>query len=180
MALRAIAVEGALQRGTRADVDQPRTSVGTEVVGGTVSGMASQAQERRGLLQQVVLDRPVRIVADRAILRHRRVLVDERPLLIGVTLVADHVDRGFFQAPFGLAVRIMTIRADHLPFLDGVVRWHAVEAENLGMALVAHVRLIDGHGHPVRTADIRVADIDHLMHRRVRVRIVTVGAGHAV
>lgn len=119
--LRTIAVESALQGGTRAHVDQPRTRVRTEIAGGTVPRMASQAQERRGLLQQIILDSTVRLVADRTTLGDRRVLIDERPLLIGVAFVADHVDRGFFQASCSLAVRIMTIRADHLSLFDGMV-----------------------------------------------------------
>jgi len=43
--------------------------------------MAPQAEERRRLLQQLLGHRAVRIVADHAILRHRRMLIHKWSLL---------------------------------------------------------------------------------------------------
>jgi hypothetical protein len=82
VALRAVAVECTLHSRTRADIHQPRPSVWAEVRAHSVSGMAPQAQECRGLLQQIVFNSAVCLMADRAILRHRWVLVDERPVYL--------------------------------------------------------------------------------------------------
>ena len=81
-------------------------------------GVAPQAEERRRLPQQVVGHRAVRLVADRAVLGHRRVRVGERSLLLRMALVAEQVDRLRLQVPLQLPVRIVAIGADHLAFLD--------------------------------------------------------------
>jgi len=52
------------------------------------SGMTFHADERLTLAEQVVLDRAVRIVADGAVLRDRRMLESERPYLIRMALEA--------------------------------------------------------------------------------------------
>ena len=61
----------------------------TAVVAVAVPDMASQAEEGGRLLQQVVGDRAVRRMAVRAVLSHRRVLVGERALLLGMALPAQ-------------------------------------------------------------------------------------------
>jgi hypothetical protein len=83
--LRAVAVERWTQRGIVVNVSPtPKMVV-------PVSHMAAQAQERRRLAQQVVGYRAMRFVADGAILRHWRMFVSKRALLVCVTLVANHV-----------------------------------------------------------------------------------------
>ena len=89
-------------------------------------------------------------MTNRAVLRRGRVLVGKRPLFIAMTPVANLVDGWFFQVSLRLAVTIVAIRANHLAFLDGMMRRHRVLCINLGMALVADVRLLDRHRQPLR------------------------------
>ena len=67
----------------------------SEMVGGrgSVPRMASEAEKRWRLVQQVVRHGPVGVVADRAVLFDRSVLVNERPLLVCMAFVAREVDR---------------------------------------------------------------------------------------
>jgi hypothetical protein len=51
-----------------------------------------QTQERFILLQQVVRNRPMRVVADRAVFYHRRVLKGKRTLFIRMAFPAKIVD----------------------------------------------------------------------------------------
>jgi hypothetical protein len=92
--LRAIGVERGLQGGTRANVSQQPRVIGADWAG-AMSRMASQAEERRRLMQQVVRYRTVRIVTNSAILRNRRVLVRKGALLLRMAPVTHHVDRRF-------------------------------------------------------------------------------------
>ena len=105
--------------------------------------MATQAEERGGLMQQVVGHGSVRVMADRTVLFDWSVLVGERSLFFGVTAVASEIDRVFLQMAIRLAVRIVTGRADHLAFTNGMVRWQLHQSIDLLMALVANIRIVD-------------------------------------
>src|SRR3972149_4380173 len=59
--------------------------------------VARLAQVRGLELQKRIVIGPVRVVAVRAVLPHRRVLPEERPPLLGVALVAGLVYRGCLQ-----------------------------------------------------------------------------------
>jgi hypothetical protein len=122
----------------------------------------------------------MRRVTDRAVLCCRWVLISERALFFAMTPVANLVDRWFFQVSCRLAVTIVAIRANHFAFLDGMVGWHRVLRVNLGMATVTNVWLVDRHGYPRWPRNVRVRDAHSLLHMGGRVRIVAVGAGHAV
>ena len=119
-------------------------------------------------------------MANRAVLRRRRVLKGEGALFFAMTPVANLVDRWFFQVSLRLAVTIVAIRANHFAFLDGMVRWHRVLSVNLGMASVADVWLVDRHRHPLSTRKVRVRDSHRFLHMGGRVRIVAIRAVHAV
>ena len=93
VARRAVRVEGWPELRYGVDIDA------CGVLAGAVSAVAPQAQERRRLLEQVVGHGSVRLVADRAVLRHRRMLVGERTLLLGMALVAQQVDGSALRFP---------------------------------------------------------------------------------
>ena len=88
----------------------------------SVTGMASQTQERCRLTQEIIRHRPVGIVADVAVLFDGRVLIDKWPLLVRMALVADHVDGRLLQVFGGAAVRVMATGAFHFPLLERMVR----------------------------------------------------------
>ncbi len=180
VALSAIAVESALQAGARTDIDQTRAGMRAKVWPRAVSGMAPQAQECRRLVQQVVGDCPVWVMTNPAVLRHGRVLVHERTLFFRMAATAHHVDGRFLQVTFSLTVRIVTIRTHHLALFNGMVRRHGVLGIHVCVALVTNVGIIDGHRQTLWTEDLRMGDVDKLPDRRVRMRIVTIGACHSV
>ena len=86
VALRAVGVEHGAHPIQIVNVRSPYTKVARWR--SAMSGVTSQTQERCRLMQQVVGDRAVRIVADAAILFDRCVLMYERALLLCVTFVA--------------------------------------------------------------------------------------------
>src|ERR1700694_4304315 len=70
--------------------------------------MALLAQAGTRDLQQEVVDRAVRIVAVQAVLANGRMLPQERPALLRVTLVAIVVDGGFLEQSLRVAaVRVV-------------------------------------------------------------------------
>ena len=142
--------------------------------------MASQAEEGRRLMQQVVGHRPMRLVANRAILRHRRMLIGERPLFLRLATVTDQIHGRLLEIALGLAVRIMAIGAQHLAFFDRMVRRHRVSGIDVAVALVAGERLVDGHRQARRPPDVRVLNVDKLVHVQIWMRIMAVGTGDAV
>src|ERR1700680_2889124 len=82
-----------------------------------------EAQPRTREFQRVFVDGAVSVVAYEAVLAHRLVLEQERAALLGGALVASIVDRIFLQQRLGeAAVRIMTVRADHLALAHGHMR----------------------------------------------------------
>src|SRR6185312_183552 len=118
-----------------------------------VRRVALVAEERRTRLQHVLGGRAVRVVAVRAVLAHRLVVVHERAALLHVARVAGVVDGvALHERGPGRAVRVVAVGARHLPFGDRMVRGLvdlgalllvAVEA-HLGLrALVAH-RVVPG------------------------------------
>jgi hypothetical protein len=115
-------------------------------------------------VKQVIRHRAVRIVANRTILGHGRMLICKRALLLRVALVAHHIDSGLFQIVFGLAMRIVAIGAHDLAFLDWMVRRHRVLSVNVGMALVTNVRVINRHWHSVLAIDMRMLNSNNRLH----------------
>lgn len=178
VALRAVRVERLLQAGTRANVSQERGIV--EVRPFAVPGVATQAKESHRLAEQVVGHRAVRIVADCAILGHRRVLVRERALFVSMALIADHVDRRLLEIVFGLAVWVMAGRARHLAFLDRMVRRHCIHCINVRVALVAHEWFVDCHWSAIRPADICMLNVNHSLNVEIGMWIVAVHTSHPV
>src|SRR6266567_3945930 len=80
-------------------------------------------QPRPRDLQKELIHRAMRVMAETAVLAHRRMLEQEWPALFGVALVASVVDRIAAQHRLGVgSVRIMTIRAHHLALADRHVR----------------------------------------------------------
>lgn len=147
---------------------------------GRVTGVAPQAEERHRLPQQVIGHRAVRLVTMGAVLRGRRMLVHERPLLFCMALVTYSVDRIFFEVSFGLAVRVVTVGANHLAFPDRMVRRQGAETVDLRVAPVARLRFVDAHRQPFGTLDRRVTDVYYLRHLGLGVRVVAIRAGHPV
>ena len=142
--------------------------------------MAPQAEERHRLLQQVIGHRAMRLMTVRAAFRRGRMLVHERPLLFCVALVAKLVYRIFFEVSFGLAVRVVAIRANHLAFSDRMVRWQGAESVDRRVAPVARLRFVDAHRQPFRTLHRGVTDVHYLRHLGLGVRVVAIRAGHPV
>jgi hypothetical protein len=131
-------------------------------------------------VKQIVGYGSVWVVANSTILCCRRVLINEWPLLISMAAPADLIDRWLLQIVFGLPVTIMTVRANHFAFFDRMVRRESGLCVDVGVAFETHLRLINRHRQPSWPRDVRVLDIDDLLHSSVRMRIVTVGASDAV
>ena len=88
----------------------------------SMAAVASQTQERRRLVQQVVGHGAVRLVAVAAIFRYGRMLVDERSLLVGMAFPAEQIQSLRLDVAFILSVCVVAIGAGHQSFIDGVVR----------------------------------------------------------
>ena len=145
-----------------------------------VACVTAQAQESRWLMQQIVGNRPMRLMANRTILGNRRMFVGKRPLFFRMAAVTDHVDRRLLQIALCLAMRIVAIRAKHLAFLDRMMRRHCVLGVNVAMALVAGERLVHGHRKARRPRDIRVLDVDELVDVQIRMRVMAVSTSDPV
>ena len=170
VALRAIRVEGRLL--TR---NQPKV----DMVGTVMPRMAAQAEERRLLLQQFLGHSAVRIVADQAILRHRRMLIHPGSLLRRVTFVAGQIDRRLLQEFVArAAVGIMALGADHFAFRHWVVERQPEQAGDLRVTPIAHPRLLDRHRQPFRPIHLGMVDVHELRPLVERMRVVAIGAGY--
>lgn len=148
-----------------------------------VPWMAAQTEECRWLLQKVVGHRSMWIMASVAVLADWRMLEGKRPLLLRVAFVANQIDGRLLEIACFLTVRIVAIGANHLSFLDGMVGRKRIEAIDLLVALVASGGFVDRHLPTTGSRDARAVpmiDVHNLRHARARVRIVAVGAGHAV
>ena len=77
-------------------------------------------------------------------------------------------------------MRIMAVSAHHLSFFDGMVRRHRILSVDFGVAFVTDLRFIDGHRRPGLSLDIGMVDMDDLLDVRLWMRIVAIGARHAV
>ena len=102
-----------------------------------VADVASQAEEGGRLYEQVIGHGAVRRMADRAVFGHRRVLIGERTLFLGVAFPAQQVERFRPQVAFHLPVCVVAIGAEHLALLDRVMRRQRELGEDVRMALVA-------------------------------------------
>jgi len=108
------------------------------MVASVMPRMAAQAEECRRILQQFLGHSAMRIVADTAILRDRRMFIHEGSHLRGVTFVASQVDGGLLQEFAALApVGVMALRAKHFPFRHRVVEWQIEQASDLLVTPVA-------------------------------------------
>ena len=145
-----------------------------------MSCVATQTEERRRLVEQVIRHSAVRIVTNRTILSDRGMFVCEWPLFLGMALVAHHVDGGLFEVAFRLPVSIVAIGALHLAFLNRMVRRHGVFGVDVGMALVTHLGIINCHRQSRLTVDMCMLNANDRLHMRVGMRIVAIGTGHAV
>lgn len=93
--------------------------------------MALQAEERLILCQQVVCNRPMRVVTRRAALGNRSMFEDERTLVAGVTLETEIIGAFFAHQAIG-CMWIVAIAAGHLAFLD----WMMGREGGLGLLLL--------------------------------------------
>src|SRR5690349_23112590 len=115
--VRAVDVRVAVQAAARErDADAGARAAGAGHAGGAaaVAGrlVALLAEERRARLQQVVVVRAVRVVAQHAVLLHRLVRAHERPALLHVAGIAGLVDRVLDERFLaGGAVRVVAIGA---------------------------------------------------------------------
>ena len=121
--------------------------------------MASQAKKCRRFPQQIVCHGPVRLVTIDAVLGCRWVLVNKRALLLRVATITNLVHGICLQVPLELAMRIVAVGADHLAFLDGMVRRKRAEGVDLRVASVANFGFLDGHRQSGGSADTRVTDV---------------------
>lgn len=172
VALRAIRVEGS---------PLCRNLPKMHVISAVMPRVAPQAEERRRLLQQVIDHRTMWIVADHAILRHRRMLMHEGALLRRVTFIAGQVGGGLLQEFSALPpVGVMALGAKHFPFRHWVMERQAEHGSDLRVTTVADQRLIDRHWQPFRAIDTGMIDVDELRHLGARVRIVAIGTSHVM
>src|SRR5215470_4227150 len=115
MAVRAPARDG-VRAGARSVQRARRAAVARRLV-------ALLAQPRLTHLEQVRVRRPVRVVADAAVLLHRLVGADEGTPLLHVAGVAGVVDVvAHHHARADRAVRVVAVRARHHALADGVAR----------------------------------------------------------
>ena len=111
-----------------------------------MSFMALQADERLVLLQQVVGNCSVRIVADGAVFRDRRMLKHKWPLVARMAVDAEVVGAFFGYQTFR-GMRIVAAAAIHLAFLDGMVRREHGLGHLFLMAVVAKLGILLLQGH---------------------------------
>lgn len=84
--------------------------------------MALEADPRARHFERGFVHATMRVMTVVTVLAHRQMLKQEWPALFGMAGVANVIDRIFFQERFGeAAMRIVTVRADHLAFAQGHV-----------------------------------------------------------
>src|SRR5882762_7589986 len=112
--------------------------------------VALLAQEGLADLEQVRGGRPVRVVADAAVLLHRLVGADERTALLHVAHVAGVVDAvAHHHAGADRAVRVVAVRARHHALADRVARGTVDQRPDVLVAGEAHVDLGELVAHRV-------------------------------
>ena len=142
--------------------------------------MATQTQERSRLSQKVIRHGSVGVVANSAVLRNGRVLIDKRSLLVRMALVADHVYGRFLQVSRGAAVGIVAAGAHHLPFLQRMVRGEGELGGNILVAGITHFRVLHRHGQTMRPIESGMPDVRDAGELGARMWIVAIHAGYAV
>ena len=96
-------------------------------------------EEWRPLLKQIRYVRSMRVMADRTILRDRKVIPEERPALLHVTGVAGlHHTVLLHQLGARRAMRRMTIGTNHFAFFDRMAGRTVDHGPLFGMAVHAH------------------------------------------
>src|SRR5437899_283376 len=112
--------------------------------------VALLAEERLAQLEQVRVGRPVRVVADAAVLLHRLVGAHEGAALLHVAHVAGVVDVvAHHHAGTDRAVRVVAVRARHHAFADRVARGPVDHRPDVLVAGEAHVGLGELVAHRV-------------------------------
>ena len=145
-----------------------------------VACVAPQAQERRRLLQEVVGDGAVRLVAIGAVLSYRRMFPHKRPLLLRVAFEAQLIECLGLQAFVIFAMGVVTVRTADLAFPDRMMGRQGGQREYLGMAFETGIRFGNSHGPATRSVQRRVRNGNDLWHLRVGMSLVAVRTSHAL
>ena len=122
----------------------------------------------------------MRVVADRTILRHWWMLVRKRSLFVSVALITHHVHGRLFEIVLRLTMRVVAIGANHLAFLDRMVRRHRGLGIDLRMALVAGLRFVHRHRHSWFSLDVRMMNINLWLDVGIRMRIVAINTCNTI
>jgi hypothetical protein len=93
--------------------------------------------------------------------------------------ITHQVDRWFLEIVLRLAVGIVAVRAQHLAFLDRMMRWHRVPGVDVAVTFVADERLIHLHRQARRSENVCVLGVDEFFNVQFRMWVMTIGAGHA-
>ena len=86
-----------------------------------VPTMTSEAEIWITLLQQIISNSPMGIVAKIAILLYRRMFIEKGALFIGMTVIAKGINVHLCQNLGFRTVCSMTVRTFHFTFPDGMV-----------------------------------------------------------
>ena len=86
-----------------------------------MTGVTAQAEKRLILHQQVIGNGPVRLMTDAAVLNHRRMLIDKRPLIFRMAFKAQVSDGILFQIMIFCAMNIMAASTGQLALIDRVM-----------------------------------------------------------
>ena len=86
-----------------------------------VPAMTSEAEKWIALLQQVIRNSPMGIVAEIAILFYRGMLIEKGSLFFGMTVIAKGINVHLCQYLRLRTMGSMTVRTFHLTFPDGMV-----------------------------------------------------------
>ena len=108
-----------------------------------VLGMAAKAENSLVGLEQVIGHRSFCVVAEQAVFPDRFVLVEERPLLVGVAAEAEIVNIICTQHHLLAAVRIVAVVAGHLALTQRVVAGHLEQRLLIGVAACAQLGLTE-------------------------------------
>src|SRR4051812_31583144 len=139
-----VAVQAAARErdtGAGARAARPRQAGGAAAVAGRL--VALLAQERRACLQEVVVIRAVRVVANGAVLLHRLVRAHEGPALLHVAAVASLVDAVLDERLLARrAVCVVAVGARDLALAHRMVRLAVDRHAELRMAGEAHIGLL--------------------------------------
>ena len=110
-----------------------------------MSGVAAQAEKRLILHQQVIGNGSVRVMTDAAVLNHRRMLIDKRPLIFRMAFKAQVSDGILFQIMIFCAVNIMAASTGQLALIDRVMGGQGSLGFFLLMTGKAYCRITEVH-----------------------------------